>query len=190
MNEQPVDDDKSVRKPKIKPPRATPAVKERERQSKKMPKVNHVTQQNHTVSNEIHNKDPPLNRPLLNNNHRPPLPLLANLDQINRNLRRRDTHTNAVKKASRNQHAHAVTARLNGGAEQPPKARKGNGITATDAIRYGARHDGADDGTPRQRGADATLCGSGGVVEVVDVLLCADYGGDGGDVEAETGIRE
>lgn len=140
---------------------------------------------NRTVSHEVHDKDPPLNRPLLNDNNRSPLLLLGNLDQVNRNLRRRDPDTNPVDEATHNQHTHTVTTGLDGGAQQPPKAGKGYGITATNAIGYGARHDGADDGTAGQSGADATLGGAGWIVEIIDILLCSDDGGDGGYVEAE-----
>ena len=124
---------------------------------------------------------------MLNDNNRSPLLLLRNLDQIHRNLRRRDPDTDTVDEAAHNQHPHTVTTGLDSGAQQPPKASKGYGITATDAIGYGARHDGADDGTAGQSGADATLGGAGWIVEIIDVLLGSDDGGDGGDVEAEAG---
>ena len=74
-------------------------------------------------------------------------------------------------------------------AQQPPKARKGNRIAATDPVGYGPRHDGADDGAAGESGTDATLRGAGWVVEVIDVLFRPDDGGDGGDVEAEAGGR-
>ena len=76
---------------------------------------------------------------------------------------------------------------MDGGAQQPPKARKGYGVAATDPIGYRACHYGADDGTAGQSGTDATLSGSRWIVEIIDVLLRSDDGGDGGDVEAKAG---
>ena len=98
-----------------------------------------------TVSDKIHNKDSPLNSPLLNNNNGAPLLLLRDLHQIHWDLRRGNTDTDTVDETTHNQHAHAITARLYSGAQQPPKAGKGNGITAANAVGYRARHYGADD---------------------------------------------
>lgn len=113
---------------------------------KLLPRGEHDTEnKSHTVSNKVHDKDPPFNSPLLNNNNGAPLLLLRNLHQIHWDLRRCDTDTNTVDETTHNKHAHAITARLYGGAQQPPKAGKGNGITAANAVGYRAGHYGADD---------------------------------------------
>ena len=138
-----------------------------------------------TVPDKIHDKYPPLDSPLLDHNNRAPLFLLRNLNQIHRNLRGRDADTNTVDEATDNQHAYTVTARLDSGAQQPPKTGKGNSITAADAVGYRSGHDGANDRAAGKGGTDAALGGAGRVVEVVNVLLRSNDGGDGGNVETE-----
>ena len=103
-------------------------------------KHDHRNRSSHTISNKIHNEDPPLNSPLLNNHDRTPPLLLGDLNQIHGNLRRRNTDAYAIDKATNHQHAHTVTTRLDGGAQQPPQAGKGDSFTATDAVGYRACH--------------------------------------------------
>lgn len=99
----------------------------------------------HTIPDKIHDKDSPLNSPLLDHNNRASPLLLCNLNQIHGNLRGCDADTNTVDEATHNQHAYTVTARLYSGAQQPPKAGKGNGIAAANAVGYRSGHDGAND---------------------------------------------
>ena len=135
-------------------------------------------------------KDPPLNGPLLNHDNRSPLLFLRDLDQIHRDLRRCDTNTDTVNEPTDNQHAYTITARLYRSSQQPPEAGKGDGITTANTVRHWTSHDGTNYGPACECGADTALGGAGRVVEVVDILLRADNGRDGRDVETKAGEFE
>lgn len=139
----------------------------------------------HTVSSKIHDKDAPLNGPLLNDNNRSSSLFLCNLNQVHRDLGRGNTNTDTVDEATSNEHADTITACLYSCPKQPPKAGKCDGITASDAVGYRTSHYGTNDGASSEGGTDATLSCAGRIVKVGDILLGSDDGGDGGDVEAE-----
>ena len=141
----------------------------------------------HTISSKIHDENPPLDSPLLNDNNRASPLLLRNLNQVHGDLRRRDTNTDAVDESTSDQHTDTVTPGLDGRSQQPPEASKSDGIAPSDAIGHWTRHYGANDGAASESGSDATLRRAGRVVEVLHVLSRSDDGGDGGDVETEAG---
>ena len=150
----------------------------------------HGVAKRHTVTDKIHDKDPPLYRPLLNyDNGASPL-LLRNLDQVHWNLGRRDTDTYTVDKATDNQHGNTITACLYGGPKQPPEAGKGDGITTSDAVGYRTSHYCTNHGTSSEGGTDATLSSAGRIVEVVHILLRPDDGGDRRNVESKASTYE
>ena len=144
----------------------------------------------HTITDKIHDKDAPLNGPLLNNDDGASPLFLRNLDQIHWNLGRRDTNTDTVDEATDNQHANTVTACLYGGTKQPPEAGKGDGITTSDAVGYRTSHDCTNHGTSGERGTDATLSSTGWIVEVLHILVRPDDGGNRRNVEPKASTYE
>lgn len=100
----------------------------------------------HTISSKIHNENPPLNSPLLNDNNGASPLLLRNLNQVHRDLRRRDPNTDAVDESTSDQHTDTITARLDSRSQQPPEASESDSIASSDAIGYCPGHYGANDG--------------------------------------------
>lgn len=144
----------------------------------------------HTVSSKVHDKDTPLNGPLLNDNDRTSPLFFCNLNQVHRDLGRGNSNTDTVDETTSNQHANTVAACLYSCPKQPPKAGKRDGITSSDAVGYRTSHYGTNDGATSEGGTDASLGCTGRIVEVVHILLCSDDGGDGGDIEPEASIYE
>jgi hypothetical protein len=141
------------------------------------------------LTNEVHDQNAKLNGQLLDDNNAAPLVLFRNLGQVNRHLAGRDADADAIEDASSDELAHAVGRDLHCGAQQPPQAGKGNAVASAELVGYGTSHQGSQDRSSCQGRPDGALDDAVRIVEVPDVLICADNGCHARDVEAEAGIR-
>ena len=125
------------------------------------------------------------NGELLNYDQSTSLLPLRDLRQIDRNLRRRYTHGDAVEQATNNQHRNSIASRLESGSDHPGNTRDSNRVTSAPPVGDGTGDEGSKNRSSSQSRVYSSLHDSGWVIEVVDVLLGADLSGHGRDVEAK-----
>ena len=100
-------------------------------------------------------------------------------------MRRSDANAHAVEDSTGDQHLIAVAGYLNSRANKPEKASKHIRVSSSDPCWRWDQQQWTQHKTGRQRGSNSSLANPMKFIEKVDVLLGANDGGHGGDVEAK-----
>lgn len=121
----------------------------------------------------------------MNNDDGTTLVLLCDLCKVDGDLGRSDTNCDTIEDTSSDQHARAVVGDLDSSSDDPEDAGEHERVPSANSIGDGTSDDGTNDRTSSEGRTNGALKNAGRIVVVVDILVCQDDGGHGGNVEAE-----